>query len=42
MGGGFQWPRVLIGPFVNGAWGLGTAAVLALWPGRQVVEQQRF
>jgi hypothetical protein len=42
MGGGFQWPRLLIGPFVNGAWGLGTATVLALWPGRQVVEQQRF
>ena len=42
MGGGFQWPRLLIGPFVNGAWGLGTAAVLALWRSRQVVEQQRF
>lgn len=29
-GGGFAWPRVLIGPIVNGAWGLGTALVLKL------------
>ena len=42
LGGGFQWPRLLIGPCVNGVWGLGTAAVLALWPGRQAVERQRF
>jgi hypothetical protein len=29
-GGGFAWPRVLIGPIVNGAWGLGTAVFLKL------------
>lgn len=23
-GGGFTWPGVLVGPIVNGAWGLGT------------------
>jgi hypothetical protein len=34
-GGGFTWPGVLIGPIVNGAWGLGTALVLrALGVGR--------
>jgi hypothetical protein len=29
-GGSFAWPRVLIGPLVNGAWGLGTAVFLRL------------
>ena len=33
-GGGFEWPRLLIGPFVNGAWGLGTAMILAVLPAR--------
>jgi hypothetical protein len=28
-GGGFAWPGVIVGPIVNGAWGLGTALVLA-------------
>jgi hypothetical protein len=26
-GNGFTWPGVLIGPVVNGAWGLGTALI---------------
>ena len=29
-GGGFRWPGVVIGPIVNGAWGLGMAVLLAL------------
>jgi hypothetical protein len=32
-GGGFAWPGVIIGPVVNGAWGLGTALLLAALPG---------
>jgi hypothetical protein len=28
MGGGFAWPGVLVGPIVNGAWGLGTSLLL--------------
>jgi hypothetical protein len=28
VGGSFAWPGVIIGPIVNGAWGLGTALVL--------------
>ncbi len=44
VGGGFQWPRLLIGPFVNGAWGLGVAVVLALLavalPSSQPVESR--
>ena len=32
-GGGIAWPGVLIGPVVNGAWGLGTALLLAALPG---------
>ena len=28
VGGGFAWPAVIVGPIVNGAWGLGTALVL--------------
>lgn len=27
-GGGFAWPGILVGPVVNGAWGLGTAILL--------------
>lgn len=29
-GGGFTWPGVIVGPAVNGAWGLGTALLLGL------------
>ena len=29
-GGGFHFPGVLVGPIVNGLWGLGTAVFLAL------------
>ena len=29
-GGGLRWPGVVVGPVVNGAWGLGTALVLFL------------
>jgi hypothetical protein len=32
-GGGFAWPGVIVGPIVNGAWGLGTALLLAALPG---------
>jgi hypothetical protein len=32
-GGGFAWPGVIIGPLVNGAWGLGAGLLLALLPG---------
>jgi hypothetical protein len=28
MGAGFAWPGILVGPIVNGAWGLGTALLL--------------
>jgi hypothetical protein len=28
VGGGFAWPGILIGPVVNGAWGLGTSLFL--------------
>jgi hypothetical protein len=28
-GGGFAWPGVLVGPVVNGAWGVGAALLLA-------------
>lgn len=27
-GGGFAWPGILVGPIVNGAWGLGTALLV--------------
>jgi len=33
----FAWPRIVIGPIVNGLWGLGTAfflGVLTGWRGR--------
>jgi hypothetical protein len=32
-GGGFAWPGVIVGPLVNGAWGLGAALLLAMLPG---------
>ncbi len=32
-GGGFAWPGVIIGPVVNGAWGLGTALLLVALSG---------
>lgn len=32
-GGGFTWPGIIIGPIVNGAWGLGTALLLRALPG---------
>ena len=32
-GFGFHWPGVLVGPIVNGLWGLGTAAFLLLMAG---------
>ena len=28
----FTWPRIIIGPVVNGAWGFGTALLLTLLP----------
>ncbi len=30
--GGFHFPGLLVGPIVNGLWGLGTAVFLSLWP----------
>lgn len=33
VGGGFAWPGVIVGPLVNGAWGLGTALLLRLTGG---------
>ena len=30
VGGGFVWPSVIIGPVINGAWGLGTAFLLTM------------
>ena len=29
-GGGFHWPGIIVGPIVNGLWGLGTAIFLQL------------
>ncbi|MEK0085322.1 hypothetical protein [Benzoatithermus flavus] len=29
-GGGFAWPGIVVGPIVNGAWGLGAACLLAV------------
>ena len=29
----FAWPGVIVGPLVNGAWGLGAALLLAMLPG---------
>ena len=36
VGGGFVWPGVIIGPIINGAWGLGTALLLTMIPGAQL------
>jgi hypothetical protein len=30
VGGGFLWPGIVIGPLVNGVWGIGTALLLRL------------
>ena len=30
VGGGFRFPGLLVGPIVNGLWGLGTALFLRL------------
>jgi hypothetical protein len=32
--GGFTWPGIIVGPLVNGAWGLGTALLLRLTGGK--------
>jgi hypothetical protein len=32
-GSGFHWPGLLVGPIVNGLWGLGTAVFLLLMAG---------
>ena len=34
-GGGFHFPAVLVGPIVNGLWGLGTAVILGLLASRR-------
>lgn len=36
LGGGFSWPGIVIGPIVNGAWGLGTALLLPRLAGRRL------
>ncbi len=33
VGGGFAWPGIIIGPVVNGAWGVGTALLLRVFLG---------
>jgi hypothetical protein len=33
VGGGFAWPGIIIGPVVNGAWGVGTALLLRAFAG---------
>ncbi|HYU11314.1 MAG TPA: hypothetical protein VEK82_01985 [Stellaceae bacterium] len=33
VGGGFRWPGVLVGPIVDGLWGLGTAVFLGVLTG---------
>jgi hypothetical protein len=33
VGGGFAWPGIIIGPVVNGAWGVGTALLLKAFAG---------
>jgi hypothetical protein len=35
VGGGFAWPGIIIGPVVNGAWGVGTALLLRVFSSRQ-------
>ncbi len=31
MAAGWQLPRMIIGPLINGAWGIGTAVIYMLW-----------
>ena len=31
-----RWPGIIIGPVVNGAWGIGTALLLRVFAGRRV------
>lgn len=31
MAAGWQLPRMIIGPLINGAWGIGTAMIYMLW-----------
>jgi hypothetical protein len=33
VGGGFAWPGIVIGPVVNGAWGVGTALLFRVFAG---------
>jgi hypothetical protein len=33
LGYGFHWPGLLVGPIVDGLWGLGTGVFLRILPG---------
>jgi hypothetical protein len=36
LGAALRWPGIIIGPVVNGAWGIGTALLLRVFAGRRV------